>query len=211
MKTYIAIVFVVLATQAYAIAFPHTGTPTTSTSASPTPSVLLPPFRYIIELVKPTHDGLKSFGVIQSPSPVTQGDLWIVNPVGNVPLNGSNSQIFYFLQKEATGAGIVFSLPFFFSDVAFSLSYNSNNSIPQSPVYLSDLIEDPWLVLVDVNVVRMPFDPDNLYFHGIGNGLGGTPEFAPVVFSVDEKKGELWVSTRGKSLSAPTSHVFGFS
>ena len=52
--------------------------------------------------------------------------------------------------------------------------------------------------MVDMEAARMFGDSKDLYFKGVGNGLGGTPQFAPVVFSIDQERAELWVSTKGE-------------
>jgi len=52
--------------------------------------------------------------------------------------------------------------------------------------------------VVDMEAARMFGDRKNLYFKGVGNGLGGTSQFAPVVFSIDQERAELWVSTKGE-------------
>jgi hypothetical protein len=104
---------------------------------------------------------------------------------------------FYFKEKEADGQGIIFSTPSFFTPPSFALSYNTNHTLPQSKVYLSNLLDNgvDGLLLIDMEAVRMFGDAEKLYFKGIGNGLGGTPLSSPAVFSFDEERQELWIST----------------
>ena len=59
-----------------------------------------------------------------------------------------------------------------------------------------------------MEVVRIFGDTEKLYFKGIGNGLGGTPLSSPVVFSIDEGRGELWVSTQSESLLSSSPHIY---
>ncbi|CZR60730.1 uncharacterized protein PAC_10626 [Phialocephala subalpina] len=172
---------------------PHThsiqSSSTVSTSVTPTPTVLLPPTKFTIKIVKPTTYGLQSLGFITLPTSPSQGSLVHIT---------STASTFYFNQKTSAGQGIIFSSPDFFTASSFALSYNTNHTLPQSKVFLSNLLDNGagGLLLIDMEAVRMFGDSKTLYFNGIGNGLGGTPLNAPVVFSIDEERGELWVSTK---------------
>ncbi|KAF8853890.1 hypothetical protein BDZ45DRAFT_729166 [Acephala macrosclerotiorum] len=198
MKLGLALVFALfhpLITSAAAVppTNPHThsiqsSSTTTSTVPTPTPTVLLPPSKFSIKIVKLTNNGLQSLGFITLPSSPSQGSLVHIT---------STASPFYFKQKTADGQGIIFSTPDFFTASSFALSYNTNYTLPQSKVYLSNLLDNGagGLLLIDMEAVRMFGDTKTLYFKGVGNGLGGTPQFAPVVFSVDEERGELWIGS----------------
>lgn len=168
---------------------------TTFVAATPaptaSPAVLLPPAKFSIKIVKPTAHGIQSLGYISLSSSPSQGSLVHI---------GSSASPFYFKQKIADGQGIVFSTPDFFTPSSFALSYNTNHTLPQSKVYLSNLLDNGagGLIVVDMEAARMFGDRKNLYFKGVGNGLGGTSQFAPVVFSIDQERAELWVSTKGE-------------
>jgi hypothetical protein len=180
-------------TLAFAVLTSHISTIFVVATPAPTasPTVLLPPAKFSIKIVRPANHGIQSLGYISLPSSPTQGSLVHI---------GSTASPFYFKQKIADGQGIVFSSPDFFTPSSFALSYNTNHTLPQSKVYLSNLLDNEagGLILIDMEAARMGFDSKNLYLKGVGNGLGGTPQFAPVVFSFDEERAELWVSTKGE-------------
>jgi hypothetical protein len=174
---------------------------TTSTLATPIPTVLLPPTEFSIKIVAPSHNGFQFLGFITLPSSPSQGSLIHVTSIASP---------FYFKQKASDGQGIIFSTPDFFTPSSFALSYNTNHTLPQSKVYLSNLLDNgaDGLLLIDMKAVRMFGDTKSLYFNGVGNGLGGTPQNSAVVFSIDEGRGELWVSTEGEfCLLFATKHV----
>lgn len=220
MKFSLALALAFLATHlptTHALAFPKDGTPTISASASPTPSVLLFPFQSAIEVVQPTFQGLKSFGYIaptfDAQDHFDEGLLWTVKDLHGAPPNDSNVGVWYFDQKEPSGIGYFFSLPFYFSGAAFALAFNSNHSISASPVYMSTLVQNDGFVGIQSIPERHHWDPNGTYVRGIANGLGGIPTVDPVVWSVDEKKSppELWVSTHGKSLPFLFPYLRGVS
>lgn len=186
MKYGLSLVFTVL--------YPFIQTTYVLATPAPTPSpiVLLPPAKFSVKIVKPAAYGLRTLGFVTLPSSPSQGSLVHV---------GSTASPFYFKQKTSGGQGIVFSTPDFFTAASFALSYNTNHTLPQSKIYLSNLLDNGagGLLLIDMEAARMFGDVKTLYLKGVGNGLGGTPQFAPVVFSIDEDRDELWVSTKGES------------
>lgn len=64
-----------------------------------------------------------------------------------------------------------------------ALAYNTRQSVLHSLVYLSNVLQVGLILAHDCDVVRTPFHPDNLYFHGVGNGLGGTHRMAFLYYS----------------------------